>query len=174
MRGHIRCDPQRGCAVFGLKLAITCCYHLLYGCALFAVFVLVGGLFCPAPPKGVNRIYPPTSLIMTLPICPRYPYGIQMVSIGYLYGMCRSYFDSKAVYFAIRPMCRKRGLRASGGECGPVCAIWCFFIEQAGVEEPIPFFLPGKKKKPGSSSPPGHMYSTLLPTPAPRLPPFGH
>ena len=73
-----------------------------------------------------------------------------MVSIGYLYGMCRSYFDSKAVYFAIRPMCHKRGLRVSGGECGPVCAMWCFFIEQAGVDESKPYFLPGKKKKPGS------------------------
>ena len=89
-------------------------------------------------------------MLMTLPICPRYPYVIQMVSIGYLYGMCRSYFDSKAVYFAIRPMCHKRGLRVSGGQCGPVCAMWCFFIEQAGVDEPKPYFLPGKKKKPGS------------------------
>ena len=52
-------------------------------------------------------------------ICPRHPDGIQMVSIGYLYGMCRSYFDSKAVYFAIRPMCHKRGLRVSGGDLGP-------------------------------------------------------
>ena len=53
---------------------------------------------------------------MTLPICP--------ASRWYLYGMCRSDFDSKAVYFAIRPMCHKRGLRASGGDCGPVCAMW--------------------------------------------------
>ena len=47
--------------------------------------------------------------------------------------MCRSYFDSKAVYFAIRPMCHKRGLRASGGECGPVCAMWHPF----GLPSPI-------------------------------------
>ncbi len=64
--------------------------------------------------------------------------------------MCRSYFGSKAVYFAIRPMCRKRSLRVSGGQCGPACAMWCFFIEQAGVDEPKPYFLPCKKKKPGS------------------------
>ena len=31
-------------------------------------------------------------------ICPRHPDGIQMVSIEYPYGMCRSYFDSKAAY----------------------------------------------------------------------------
>ena len=47
--------------------------------------------------------------------------------------MCRSYFDSRAVYFAIRPMCRKRGLRVSGGECGPVCAMWHPF----GLPSPI-------------------------------------
>ena len=47
--------------------------------------------------------------------------------------MCRSYFDSRAVYFAIRPMCHKRGLRASGGECGPVCAMWHPF----GLPSPI-------------------------------------
>ena len=47
--------------------------------------------------------------------------------------MCRSYFDSKAVYFAIRPMCHKRGLCVSGGECGPVCAMWHPF----GLPSPI-------------------------------------
>ena len=87
--------------------------------------------------------------------------------------MCRSYFDSKAVYFAIRPMCHKRGLRASGGECGPVCAMWCFFIEQAGVDESIPFFLPCKKKKPGSFHHPAyvqHLIAYACATVAPRRP----
>lgn len=66
-------------------------------------------------------------------ICPRHPDGIQMVSIGYPYGMCRSYFDSKAVYSTTRPMCHKRGFRVSGGECGPVCAMWHPF----GLPSPI-------------------------------------
>ena len=129
-------------------------------------------------------------MVMPLPICPRQfcpdilrqlaakprqvdvvylPYGIQMVSIGYLYGMCRSYFDSKAVYFAIRPMCRKRGLRASGGQCGPACAMWCFFIEQAGMERPSLISCRAKRKSRAVSTT-RPMYSTLLPTLAPRLP----
>ena len=34
----------------------------------------------------------------------------------------RSHFDSKALHFRIRPYCHKRGLRVSGGKCGPC---WC-------------------------------------------------
>ena len=47
--------------------------------------------------------------------------------------MCRSYFDSKAVYSTTRPMCHKRGFRVSGGECGPACAMWHPF----GLPSPI-------------------------------------
>ena len=45
-----------------------------------------------------------------------------------------------------------------------------FFIERAGVDESIPLFLAGQKEKAGQFSPPGHMHSTLFPTPAARLP----
>ena len=45
----------------------------------------------------------------------------------------RSHFDSKALHFRIRPYCHKRGLRVSGGECGPVCAMWHPF----GLPSPI-------------------------------------
>ena len=98
-------------------------------------------LFRPTILRGVTSVVIPKGVISS---------DTHRASRCYPGCMCRSYFDSKVVYFAIRPMCHKRGLRASGGECGPVCAMWCFFIEQAGVEEPIPFFLPGKRKRPGS------------------------
>ena len=136
------------------------------GCA---VFELVGGLFCPAPPQGCKSDLPP-NITINISINDGNA-AAHRASRCYPGCMCRSYFDSKAVYFAIRPMCRKRGLRVSGGQCGPACAMWCFFIEQAGVDEPQPYFLPGKKKKPGSFHHPAICTAPQLPTPAPRLHP---
>ena len=52
-------------------------------------FALVGGLFCPAPAKGVNRIYPPTSrlpsaLMMVMPLPIGHPDAIPAVCAAHI------------------------------------------------------------------------------------------
>ena len=92
-----------------------------------------------------------------------HPYGIHAVSVAHI--------------SILRPLIFQSGyLVASAAfvhlvvNVGQLVPCGVFFIEQAGVNEPIPLFPAVQKEKAGQFSPPGHMHSTLFSTPAARLP----